>query len=170
MNNVKCILIDVDGTLTDGKIYMGDSGEEFKVFNVKDGMGIIKAIENNIVIGFITGRGCKALENRANSLGVKYLYQNNNKKVDIIKEIIEKENISKDEVLFIGDDINDFNAMVFSGHTACPRDASDDIINISQYISKRKGGDGAVRDIIEYVLKEQNLWNINKDVVSYYKK
>lgn len=170
MKNIKCILIDVDGTLTNGKLHIGNNGEEFKIFDVKDGMGIIKAIESDIVIGFITGRNSKSLEIRANELKVKYVYQGNNKKIDIIKEILEKEQITPDETLFIGDDINDYNAMKYVKFSACPSDASSDIINICNYVSRKKGGDGAVRDIIEHVLRLQEKWEIQDECSSYYTK
>ena len=171
MKNIRCILIDVDGTLTNGNIYIGEKDkEEFKVFNVKDGMGIIKAIKEGLIIGFITGRTSSAVSHRANELNVHYVYQGNNKKVDIINEISKKENISLNDILFIGDDINDYMAMKHVGYCACPNDAANDILEISNYISTKNGGNGAVRDIIEYVLKLQNKWRVNNEYSSYYTK
>lgn len=171
MKNIRCILIDVDGTLTNGSIYIGENNkEEFKVFNVKDGMGIIKAIKEGIIIGFITGRTSNALSYRAKELNVQYVYQGNNKKVDIINEISKKENIDLNDILFIGDDVNDYMAMKHVGHCACPKDAANDILEISNYISEKNGGNGAVRDIIEHVLRLQNKWRINNEYSSYYTK
>ncbi len=165
---IKCIILDVDGTLTDGKLYYGKEGEEFKVFDVKDGMAIIKAIEAKLVIGVVTGRYSNALEMRMNSLGVKHIYQGTNKKVDVIKNILYKEKIEPSETMFIGDDINDIAAINYVKYSACPKDASDDILELSDYISKKSGGNGAVREIIEYILKLQNKWNVGLEKDSYY--
>ena len=171
MENIKCILIDVDGTLTDGTIYIHSSGEEeFKSFNVKDGMGIIKAIEAGLIVGIITGRKSDAVLKRANQLNVKYIYQGSNKKVDIINEISNKENIKLNNIIFIGDDINDYLAMKHVGYCACPKNASNDILKISDYISSYDGGKGAVRDIIEHILKLQGKWRIDNESSSYYTK
>ena len=158
MENIRLIVLDVDGTLTDGKIYYDSSGNEIKSFNVKDGMAITQAQNNGIDIAIITGRTSNIVERRAKELGIKYIYQGTHSKVDALKCILNLLNISLDEVMYIGDDINDIDIMKKVKYTACPRDAVQEVKNIANVISLKDGGNGAVREIIEMVLREQGKW------------
>lgn len=158
MSKLKLIAIDVDGTLTDGKIIFSSSGDELKTFNVKDGLAIRQALDKGIDVVFISGRFSKGVELRAKELGITHVFQNIVNKVDTLKEIMSDKNISFEDVLFIGDDINDLKIMRLAGMTGCPQDASQEIKQISKVISKYNGGSGAVREIIESVLKEQGDW------------
>lgn len=158
MNNIKLIAMDVDGTLTDGKIYYDSNGNEMKSFDVKDGMAIAQAANNGIELAIITGRKSTIVEKRAKELGVKHIYQGIHSKMQALECILNKLNITLNEVMYIGDDINDIEIMKKVGYTACPVDAVDEIRKISNIISSKCGGNGAVREIIEIVLKKQNKW------------
>ncbi len=160
MENIKLVVLDVDGTMTDGKIYIDNFGNESKSFNVKDGMAISQAIKQNIEVAIITGRSSKIVEIRASELGIFEVHQSVNDKVKKIKEISTRINISLSEICFIGDDINDLMAMQLVGYSACPRDAAQIVRSQVDYISQYNGGEGAVREIIEKILTEQGLWNI----------
>lgn len=152
---IKLFLSDVDGTLTDAGMYYGENGEEFKKFNTHDGKGFELLRKAGMKTGIITSEKTKIVENRAKKLKVDYLYQGleHKDKLDIAKEICEKENITLDEVAYIGDDINCKELLESVGFSACPINALDEIKNILNIIKlSKKGGDGAVREFVELLL------------------
>ena len=152
MSKIKLLVMDVDGTVTDGKIYMGNNGEVMKAFDVKDGCGIKDILPTlGIVPVIITGRTSKIVENRAKEIGITELHQGVRDKLTILKEVAEKYNASPDEIAYIGDDINDLECIEYCGFTACPADAVEKVKLICHYISSSKAGQGAVRDIIERI-------------------
>ncbi|MDY6340277.1 MAG: HAD hydrolase family protein [Saccharofermentans sp.] len=155
--DIKILVMDVDGTLTDGKIYMGDNGELCKAFNIKDGYGIHDIlIPANIIPVIITGRESMIVKNRCYELDISEVYQGIKDKKEKLIDIANKYNIELKEVAYIGDDINDLSCMEeikrAGGVIACPADASKQIINLSDYVSEYRGGEGAVRDFIEWII------------------
>ena len=146
---------DVDGTLTDGRIYMGRNGELIKAFNVKDGYGLrdILMKEHHVNVIVITGRSSPIVESRCSELGIQFLFQGVKDKVEKVQSIIDVDSFSS--TVYVGDDLNDLPVMNFikerGGFVACPRDSSMQVQRISDYISLRDGGDGAVRDIIDFI-------------------
>ena len=152
-SKIKLLIMDVDGTLTNGEITYSNSGEEFKTFNVKDGLGIKEiAPKNNITCSIITGRTSKIVELRCKEIDIKYLYQNVNNKLECVKNLANQLNISLEEIAYIGDDINDLSAMSVCGLKGCPNDAIKEIKEIVNYKSNLNGGQGAVRDFINYIV------------------
>ncbi len=157
---IKLVLLDVDGTLTDGRIYRGNNGEELKRFNVKDGYAIVNAQKLGIEFGIITGRKSELVEIRAKELKIKYLYQGISEKTVILEEIMKKDGLSKEEIAYMGDDLNDFLIMKQVGLSGTPKDAVDEVIQVADFVSKRNGGSGAVREFIEHILKKDGKWEI----------
>ena len=155
---IKLVLLDVDGTLTDGGIYRGNNGEELKRFNVKDGYAIVNAQKLGIEFGIITGRKSELVEIRSNELKIKYLYQGISEKTVILEEIMQKTGLKKEEIAYMGDDLNDILIMKQSGLTGAPKDAADEVIQIVDFFSEKKGGSGAVREFVEYILKKDGKW------------
>ena len=149
---IKMLVMDVDGTLTDGKIYMGSDGEVFKAFDVKDGYAIAHLHEVGIIPVIITGRKSKIVENRAKELNIKEVYQGVSDKVEKLKVVAKDNRVLLEEVAYIGDDLNDLDCMGICGLSACPNDAIDEVIQNVNYICKHSGGNGAVREFIEYIL------------------
>lgn len=149
---IKMLVMDVDGTLTDGKIYIGENGEIMKAFNVKDGYGIVSAKKQGIVPVIITGRQSKIVEERAKELGIEELYQGVRDKVEVLKGVADKYGILLDEVAYIGDDLNDLGCMEICGLTGCPGDAIVDVVDRVDYVCKCSGGCGAVREFVKYIL------------------
>lgn len=154
---VKYLVMDVDGTLTDGKIYMGDDGEIMKAFNIKDGCGICDiAVPAGILPVIITGRSSQILENRCKELGVVHLYQGVKDKREKLNTITE----SLEEVAYIGDDINDLpcmeNVKAAGGLVGCPADAAKKVIALSDFVSTVNGGNGAVREFIEWLVEKES--------------
>ena len=157
---IKLVLLDVDGTLTDGGIYRGNNGEELKRFNVKDGYAIVNAQKLGIEFGIITGRKSELVEIRAKELKIKYLYQGISEKIVILEEIMKKDGLSKVEIAYMGDDLNDVLIMKQVGLSGTPKDAVDEVIQVADFVSKKNGGSGAVREFIEHILKKYGKWEI----------
>ena len=157
---IKLVLLDVDGTLTDGGIYRGNNEEELKRFNVKDGYAIVNAQKLGIEFGIITGRKSELVEIRAKELKIKYLYQGISEKTVILEEIMKKDGLSKEEIAYMGDDLNDLLIMKQVGSSGTPKDAVDEVIQVADFVSKKNGGSGAVREFIEHILKKDGKWEI----------
>jgi 3-deoxy-D-manno-octulosonate 8-phosphate phosphatase, YrbI family len=166
--NIKMMVFDVDGTLTDGSVYVGVQGEMMKAFNVKDGLGIGLALQNGFKVALVTGRKSEMLLKRAQELGVSEIYQGVSDKVSVLKDICVKHDIKIEEVAFMGDDLNDFMAMQKVGLACVPNDAAGDVKQVAHYVTAENGGKGAARAFIEYILKAQDVWQ--KAVQSYVNK
>ena len=154
---IKVFLTDVDGVLTDAGMYYTESGDEFKKFNTHDGMAFGMLREQGIKTGMITSEETKIVENRARKLKVDYLYQGvkGDGKLEAARQICEKEGISLSEVAYIGDDINCIPLLKAVGMAACPFNAVKKVKEIPGIIQlKTKGGDGAVREFVERILKK----------------
>lgn len=154
---IRCLVMDVDGTLTDGKIYMGSDGEVLKAFNIKDGYGIHDIlIPAGIIPIIITGRTSQILENRCRELGITELYQGIHNKLDKLDDILRQLGYTYANVAYIGDDLNDLKCMVNiqknQGFVGCPADAAPQIIAVANYICQKRGGEGAVREFIEWLI------------------
>ncbi len=162
MKSVKLFVMDVDGTLTDGKIHIGQNGELFKSFSVKDGHGINGILKKNGVVPVIlTARKSAIVENRAKELDLAEIHQGCKDKKSKMLEIAQKYGVFADqdgtlrEVAYIGDDIPDLCCMEICGFRGCPKDAADEIKAVCEFISSKNGGDGAVREFIEWLVKTQ---------------
>lgn len=149
---IKLFAMDVDGTLTDGRIHISEEGELFKSFNVKDGLGIKMLLENNIIPAIITGRKSKIVLNRAKELGINHVYQDIKNKKEFMIDLCKKLNISLDEVAYIGDDLNDLEVLECVKNSYAPSDSSTKILDLVKYVCSKKGGEGAVREAIDDVL------------------
>lgn len=157
VKDIKLFLTDVDGVLTDAGMYYSESGDELKKFNTHDGMGLQILMKNGIKTGIITSENTKIVENRAKKLKVDFLYQGKRDggKLSAAKEICEKEGLTLKEVAYIGDDVNCFDLLSNVGLAACPADAVATIKSIPNIkILDTRGGEGAVREFIEYILNE----------------
>ena len=151
---MKLLIMDVDGTLTDGRIYVGADGELMKAFDVKDGYGIIHLEQHGITPVIITGRESEIVRKRASELGITELYQGVSDKLTQLKRIAEKYQAIPDEIAYIGDDLNDLDCIHYCGVTACPADALEDVKRCVDYVCNRNGGRGAVREFISLLLKK----------------
>mgnify|MGYP006077483867 FL=1 len=155
-NNIKFLVLDVDGTLTDGGIYISESGEEMKKFNTKDGRGIIELMKAGIEVGFISAAvSSKIVKQRASMLKVKYFYSGGADKVQVLSQWLDEMDLSFSEVAFIGDDINDAKIMDRVGLSAAPADALGELKNIANIILEKKGGQGCVREFIDRVFSDR---------------
>ena len=154
---IKLFITDVDGTLTDAGMYYGENGEEFKKFNTHDGKGFELLREAGVKTGIITSENTQIIENRAKKLKVGYLYQGvtHHQKLQVVNKICKRENITLDEVAYVGDDINCYELLSNIGLPACPSNSNIKIKQIPNIIHlKKNGGDGAVREFIGEILKQ----------------
>lgn len=156
--DIKLIILDVDGTLTDGGIYYDSSGQELKKFNVKDGLAIKVAISAGIEFAILTGRQSTIVERRAKELGIKYLLEGVQDKYSSMMKLLQKLNLDLKNVGYIGDDWNDLQAMKVVAVKGCPSDAAVEVKEICDIIAEHQGGQGAVRDCIQKILELTSSW------------
>ena len=158
MENIKILVLDVDGTLTDGKLYMDDKDNALKAFNVRDGFAIVNWLKLGGEVAIITGKNSNIVERRAKELGIKYVVQGSKNKTQDLKKILERLNLSFENVAYMGDDLNDIGLMKKIALPACPHDAVLEVLEICKFISNKNGGEGAVRDLLEHIMKANGMW------------
>lgn len=159
MNDITTFIFDVDGVLTDGTVHVSQTGEMLREMNIRDGFAMKAAVESNYHVCIISGGSNEGVRIRLRNLGIKDIYLGSPDKVETFKEYCSINNIKPEQVLYMGDDIPDYHVMKLVGLPTCPQDASPEIKEISNYISHKNGGKGAVRDVIEQVMKVQDKWN-----------
>ena len=155
---IKLLLLDVDGTLTDGSIIYDESGQEFKVFNVLDGFGMAMMRKANLPIVLASGKHSKVVDRRAQELGVREVYQNIFDKVSLLRPLQRTYGIDVSEVAFVTDDITDLALMRKVGLAIAVADAQPDVKRRAHFITQHRGGRGAVREVCELILKSQGMW------------
>lgn len=162
---IKLLLLDVDGVLTDGKLYYGNSGEELKAFNIQDGLGIKLLQEGNIQVGIITGRVSALLKRRADELGISPVIQGREDKLTAVEELLSSSSFSLDEIAFIGDDLPDLAVIKRVGLGIAVSNASSTLTAQAAMQTTKSGGDGAVREVAEFLLHAQG--NLDKILERY---
>ena len=150
---IRMLVTDVDGTLTDGKIYMSANGELMKAFNIKDGYVLIHLREYGIEPVIVTGRSSDIVRQRAEELKIMELHQGIGNKSALIKDICGRHSIELSQVAYIGDDLNDLDCISICGLTACPADAMMIVKKHVDYICEARGGEGAVREFVDFILR-----------------
>ena len=158
-SKIKLLLMDCDGVLTDGRVWLFDNGEEQKGFHTRDGLGIELWHRAGLKSGIISGRNSSAVERRARGLGMPFVVQGIADKVQAFTEILAEAGVTNEEVAFIGDDLNDIPLMTRSGLGIAVADASLETRDAADYVTQLAGGYGAVREVIELILKAQNRWD-----------
>ena len=158
LKNIRILLMDVDGVLTDGSIILGAGDQEFKKFDVQDGMGITLARMGGLKVGILTGRQSEAVEKRAKELRVDMLYQGNSNKLVSYLDIVKKDNIPENTICFIGDDLLDLSVLRRVGMGVAVANAREEVKKEADYITEKSGGKGAVREVVELILKAQEKW------------
>ena len=156
---VRLILFDVDGVLTDGKILLHADGTESKVFDIKDGTGIVWAQRLGLVVGFLSARSSAATAQRAAQLGITLVHQGVASKLDTYDQIADSLMLEDDEIAYMGDDILDLPVLARVGLATAPADAADDVLTRVHWVAQAKGGAGAARELIELILRSRGLWD-----------
>jgi 3-deoxy-D-manno-octulosonate 8-phosphate phosphatase (KDO 8-P phosphatase) len=158
MNDIKAFIFDIDGVLTDGTVHIAEDGQLLRQMNIKDGYAMKVAIDKGYPVFIISGGSNEGVRIRLQNLGIKDIYMATPDKVEKFYEICDAYQLKHEEILYMGDDIPDYLVMQKVGLPTCPQDAVQEIKGISKYISHANGGKGAVRDVIEQVLKVQGKW------------
>ena len=162
---IKLLLMDCDGVLTDGRIWLFENGEEQKGFHTRDGLGIDLFHRAGLRSGIISGRTSSAVETRARTLGMSFLVQGHENKIQAFADIVARAGVTNAEVAYIGDDLNDIPLMLQSGLGVAVADAVAEARERAHYVTKAPGGFGAVREVIELILNAQGRWD---DLVKRY--
>ncbi len=161
LHRITTFIFDVDGVLTDGTITITTSGEMLRKMNIKDGYALKTAVDKGFNVCVISGGSNEGVRSRLRGLGITDIYLGSYNKVEQLDEYFDIYDIKAENVLFMGDDIPDVPVMKLVGLPCCPQDAVPEIKELSKYISHKSGGKGAVRDVIEQVLKVQDKWDGN---------
>lgn len=149
---IELLVLDVDGTMTDGGVYYDATGNELKKFAIKDGAGLVMAHAAGVRAMICTGRSCEAVNRRAADLGIE-VFQGVRDKAAFLRQYLAEHGLSRDQVAYCGDDLNDLAAMALCGFVACPADAVQAVRSRADYICPQKGGEGAVRGAVEEILR-----------------
>lgn len=158
LKNIKLLLLDVDGVMTDGGIIYDASGLETKRFNVKDGHGIKMLQRYGVEVGIITGRTSIVVDNRARELGIGLVYQGSLKKIESYEDIKRKTGLTDNQIAFMGDDVIDVPVLRRVGFSAAPLDCVSDVLSVVDYVATLQGGRGAVREVCDHILKARGAW------------
>ncbi len=159
--NVKAFAFDVDGVFTDGKVFLYPEGEFLRMMNIKDGYAVQYCVKRGYPLAVITGGNSSIIQKRFEYLGVRDIYLKSHNKFQDYEDFRLKYNFEHSNILFMGDDLPDYEIMKKAGVPTCPADAVEEIKEISKYISDKNGGEGCVRDVIEQVLRLHNNWMID---------
>lgn len=157
--NIKLLICDVDGVMSDGVIYQGNNGEELKAFNVRDGYGIRCLLTSDVEVAIITGRNAKLLEDRCATLGITHLYQGQTDKLLAFRELLDTLALRPEQVAYIGDDLIDWPVMAESGLSVAVADAHPVLLPRANYVTRIAGGRGAVREICDLILIAQDKFD-----------
>ncbi len=157
-SGVTLIVLDVDGVLTDGRITLDGEGRESKSFYVRDGLAIAEAVRAGYTIAIISGRNSPVVTHRARELKIHEVHQGVGDKLPVFKQLVEKYSLSAGQSVFMGDDVNDLAVLKAAGFSAAPADADDTVRAAAKWVSRHKGGRGAVRELIELVMRTQHKW------------
>lgn len=155
--SIKLIVLDVDGTMTDSRITYSENGDEIKSFNVKDGLAIASWRKLGRQVAIITGRSSAIVARRAKELRIEHFYQGIHNKKEVLESLMEKLDLTMENVAAIGDDLNDLQMLKAVEISFVPRDASAYVDKMANVILTKRGGDGAVREMIEYLIKKEGL-------------
>lgn len=158
-SRIKLLAFDLDGVLTNGKLLIMPDGEWIRQMDIKDGYALQHAIKSGLEIAVITGSSSSAVGSRLKKLGIVHYFENTGSKSAVLSSLANQLGIALDQVLFMGDDIPDLDAFQVAGCKVCPADAVQEVIEVADYISPIKGGEGCVREVIEKVMRTKDIWH-----------
>lgn len=158
VKKIRLICLDVDGVLTDGRIIFASDGRETKQFNVQDGQGIRFASRAGYLVAIVTGKESEIVTQRARQLGIEHVYQGVKNKRAVFEQLLSRFELSPEEVLFMGDDLPDLPVMRIAGLSVAPANAVDEVKEAASLVTTRSGGQGAVREAMEWLLKNADKW------------
>ena len=158
LEQINTVVLDMDGVLTDGSVLINEDGDHLRIMNIKDGYALQHAVKSGLNIAIISGGTSNGARLRFEKLGITEVHMGAKNKVKVLNQVMDKFGVKLHNVLYMGDDIPDYVVMEMVGIAACPADAAHEIKHVSQYISKKPGGKGCVREILEMILRLQGKW------------
>jgi 3-deoxy-D-manno-octulosonate 8-phosphate phosphatase (KDO 8-P phosphatase) len=164
LKKVRVFICDVDGVLTNGTVLMG-GGQEYKSFSIQDGLGLLLLMRSGIKVGWVSNRPSPVTQQRAEELGINYLVQGKGNKVDEIDALLAREGFKWTDVCYLGDDVVDLGALKRAGVAVAVANAIDEAKKLADYVTKARGGEGAVREVVRLVLSTQDKW---QDIVKHF--
>jgi 3-deoxy-D-manno-octulosonate 8-phosphate phosphatase (KDO 8-P phosphatase) len=164
LRKVRLFICDVDGVLTNGTVLMGDS-KEYKSFNIQDGLGLLLLMRSGIKVGWVSNRPSPVTQQRAEELGITYLIQGKESKVEAIETLLARESFNWADICYVGDDIVDLGVLKRAGVAVAVANAIDEAKKLADYVTQARGGDGAVREIVRLLLSAQGKW---QDIVKHF--
>lgn len=167
LTKIRAIAFDVDGVLSTNNVYLFDNGQPCRTANIKDGYSIQLAVKKGLQLAIITGGKSEAVLTRYSSLGVQNIFMGSAVKIKVFNQWLQASGLKSEEVLYMGDDIPDFEVMKACGCPCCPADAADEIKAVSVYVSNKNGGCGCARDVVEQVLRAQHKWMENAEAFGW---
>jgi 3-deoxy-D-manno-octulosonate 8-phosphate phosphatase (KDO 8-P phosphatase) len=162
-SHIKLLLMDCDGVLTDGRLWLLEHGDEHKSFNTHDGLGLSLLHRAGLKSGIISGRSSQSVNRRAAELGVEFVRQGDPHKIEAFEQVLRQAGVGENEVAFVGDDLTDIPIMRRAEFAIAVADAVEETRSVAHYVTRAKGGRGAVREVIEIILKSQGRWNVLVD-------
>jgi 3-deoxy-D-manno-octulosonate 8-phosphate phosphatase (KDO 8-P phosphatase) len=166
-SRIKLLLMDCDGVLTDGRLWLTEEGDDQKSFNTKDGLGLSLWRRAGLQSGIISGRNSRAVTRRAQELGIEFVRQGDPDKIEAFEKVLEQAAVAENEVAFIGDDLTDIPLMQRAELAVAVADAVVETLSVAHYVTQARGGQGAVREVVELILKSQGRWS---DLIDNYLK
>ena len=158
-SRIKLLLMDCDGVLTDGRLWLTEAGDEQKSFNTKDGLGLSLLHRAGLQSGIISGRNSSAVNRRAQELGIAFVRQGDPDKIAAFEQILQQAAVDENQVAFVGDDLNDIPLMHRAELAVAVADAAGETLSAAHYVTQAKGGQGALREVVELILKSQGRWS-----------
>ncbi len=165
LKQIRLVIFDVDGVLTDGSLIMGDDGQEYKAFNAKDGHGMKMLLASGVEIGIISARNSLVVSNRMQGLGIKHIYQGQRNKLKAFADLKKKLNLKSSQIAYVGDDLLDLCIMREVGIPIAVQDATKEVVELSDWQTESVGGRGAAREICEMIMQAQGTYN---DIIARY--
>lgn len=160
LKNIKAMLFDMDGVLTDGTVIVMPGDELIRKMHTRDGSAIARAVAQGYQMGIISAGFSQPATERFEKFGIQHIYMNAKPKMPVYKAILEKTGLKAEEVLYMGDDIADMQCLYASGIGVCPKTSCQDVYKVADYVTENEGGYGAVREVIEMVLRAQDKWDL----------
>jgi len=159
IRRIRLLILDVDGVLTDGRINVGDDGRETKSFHVRDGHGLVILMRHGLEVVLLSGRRSEAVEHRAKDLGIEEVHQGIHRKIEVLDSILAGRGLDRKEAAYVGDDVVDIPVLRRVGFAVAVADAVEEVRSAADYVTVSRGGQGAVREICELILKTQGKWD-----------
>lgn len=167
LTKIKAVFLDVDGVLSSQTVSLSSSGDPQRTVNIKDGYAMQHAVKCGLHLAIISGARTESIKLRYEKLGLKDIVLGSSVKILVYNELRDRYGLRDEEIVFMGDDIPDYEVMKQCGLPCCPSDACAEIKSVSKYVSDKKGGDGCVRDVLEQILKAQGLWMHNAEAFGW---